>query len=164
MKSRRPFLLLEMMIALVIMTGVLSLLFTGFYSAIQAKNKLKANKEKVIERERLKLRFAILFKNVIDVKEIPGEGYYIRYQGGPESDYNFRSEIEAFLRTKNNILALTCWPKKGNPREEILSTNVASLKLEFFNEKEGQFLSHYPPKKPFMMKVVINKNPLPLFL
>lgn len=164
MKSRRTFLLLEMLIALSIMAGALSLLFIGFYGTIRAKNTLKSDKERIIERERLRLRFAILFKKVICVKECQDEGYYIRYQGDVESDSHFRSEIEAFLRVENKTLKLTCWPPSGTPREEILSTNISTITLQFFDAKAGQFLEPYPNTKPFMMKVILNDNPIPLFL
>ncbi len=168
MRKRCPFLLVEMMIAFIIMTGVMALLFTGFYSAIKAKNRIKSEKEKVMNLQRLKMRFAILFKDVIDVKQAPDKTcYYIRYQGRVDRDPGFRSEVEAILQIKNKTLTLTSWSKNGPYRQEILSTNIDEIKLMFFDEKEGGFNPQYPPKKPFMIQVIINgseKEALPLFL
>ncbi|MGH2638637.1 MAG: PulJ/GspJ family protein [Rhabdochlamydiaceae bacterium] len=165
MKKRYPILLLEMVIALVIMAGVMGLLFTGFYEAIKAKNSVKKEKEKILTLQRLKLRFAILFKDIIDVKQISDQEYYIRYQGGVDPSPNFRSEIEAILKISKKVLTLTCWPEKGDLRREIFAENVESIHFKFFDEKEGKFTSHCPHQKPFMIKVILNeKEAIPLFL
>jgi hypothetical protein len=164
MQKRRTLLLLEMMIAMLIMVGVMSMVFAGFYSAIHNKNKIKIEKEKILRLQRLKLRFALLFKNVIDVKKVSEGAYYIKYRGGIDPNPDFRSDVNALLKLKNNNLILSCWAEKEEQRHELLSENVKELKLEFFDEKKGKFDLEYPKKKPRMMKVSVDKEVLPLFL
>lgn len=147
-----------------IMVGVMAMLLTGFYSAIYNKNQVKVVKERVLSLQRLKLRFAALFKDVIDVKLISENAYYIKYKGGVDHNRNFRGEVEAVLKIKNNVLTLTCWPNEGDPRREVLSENVKSLSMEFFDEKAGGFHPPFPKQKPRMMKVFINGQEIPLFL
>ena len=164
MKKRRPFLLLEMMIALVLMSTVMAMLFSGFYGAITAKNKARQEKERALNFERLRLRFGILFKDVIDFKKISTGDYYIKYKGGMDHKPNFRSEIEAILRLKDKILTLISWTENGEPRKEILGENIEDLSFDFFDVKTGIFDPQYPKKKPFMMKIKVNGTELPIFL
>lgn len=157
--KRRSFLLLEMMIAMAIMAGAIAMLFSGFYSAIHNKNKVKNERERVLGLQRLKLRFEILFKDVIDVKEISQSEYYVKYQAGIDPDFKFRGERECILNLTKKTLTLTTWPEEGNPRYEVIAENITSLSFEFFDEAEGQFKPTYPKKKPPMMKIVLNGNP-----
>ncbi len=164
MRKRHPALLLEMIIAFTLMGGVIAILLNGFYDAIKAKNHLKQDREKILKLQRLKLRFEALFKNVTDVKCLSDNVYYIRYKGNVDHERAFRAEVKAVLQIKNNILSLTCWPKKGSRRHEILSEEANSIKLELFDEKKGEFSKKYPPNKPRLIKVTFNQEELPLFL
>jgi hypothetical protein len=164
MQKRYPALLLEMMIAFILMGGVIAILLNGFYDAIKAKNRLKQEREKTLGLERLKLRFEALFKNVVDVKYVSENIYYIRTKGAVDHERLFRGEVEAVLQIEKNILSLTSWPKKGTPRHEVLSEEASTLKLEIFDEKKGKFSEKYPFHKPRMMKVTLNQVELPLFL
>ncbi len=161
---RSPALLLEMMIALVLMSGVMGILFTGFYNAIKAKNFIKKEKEKTLNLQRLKLRFTLLFKEVLDVKKLTTGGYYLHYHAGIDPNPHFRTNVEAVLKIRNRVLSLTSWPPKEAPRSEVLSENIESFHVEFFDETAGVFLETYPNEKPFMMKVFINQEVIPLFL
>jgi hypothetical protein len=164
MRKRHPALLLEMIIAFTLMGGVIAILLNGFYEAIKAKNHLKQDREKILTLQRLKTRFAALFKNVIDVKCLSDNVYYIRYKGAVDHERSFRSEVEAVLQIKNNILSLTSWPQKGGPRHEILSEGANLLKLELFDEKKGEFSKKYPSPSPRLIKITFNNEELPLFL
>jgi type II secretory pathway pseudopilin PulG len=163
--KRRPLLLLEMMIAFLIMGGAITMLFTGFLDAIRAKNIIRQEKEQIMASLRLKLRLAQLFKDVIDVKEISSNAFFIKYKGGIDHDPNFRLEMESILQAQNKVLTLVSWPENGPPRCEVLSENVETIYFEFFNEIEGQFKKEYPQQKPSMMRVTITpKMVLPIFL
>ena len=106
MRKRHPALLLEMMIAFTLMGGVIAILLNGFYDAIKAKNLLKQDREKILQLQRLKFRFAALFNNVTDIKCLSDNVYYIRYKGAIDHERAFRREVEAILQIKNNILSL----------------------------------------------------------
>jgi hypothetical protein len=167
MKRRHSFLLLEMMIALVIMAGVTALLFSGFYSAIHGKNIVKKERERILNLQRLKLRFAVLFKDIIDIKPISENAYYILYKGGIDHNPGFRGEVESILKLNNKALTLTTWAEKEEPRRELIGENISSIHFLFFDAAEGKFTPEYPKQKPPMMKVVLNQNDketLPLFL
>lgn len=168
MQKRRPFLLVEIMIALVIMASAVSLLFTGFYGAMKGRLGVEKKREEVLELQRLRLKFSILFRDVIQVEPLEErESYYLRYQGGIDPDPRFRSEIEAVLQVKNKQLTLTSWSKEGAARRELLSNRTRHIQLLFFHEEKGEFKDEFPPQKPVMMKVILNKNKketIPLFL
>ncbi len=164
MRKRHPALLLEMIIAFTLMGGVIAILLNGFYEAIRAKNQLKQDRAKILALQRLKNRFAALFQNVIDVKCLSDNVYYIRYKGAVDHERSFRSEVEAILQIKNDILSLTSWPKKGNPRHEILSEGANLLKVELFDEIKGEFSKKYPSPNPRLVKITFNNEELPLFL
>ena len=162
--KRRPLLLLEMMIAFLIMGGAIVMLFTGFLDAIRAKTMLRQQKEEILALHRLKLRLSLLFKDVVGVRKIPSDLYYIKYKGGIDPDPDFRLEVESVLQLSNNVLTLVSWPESGAPRREVLGENINSITLEFFDEKEGKFLPEYPKQKPIMIKVEVNEKVIPLFL
>ncbi len=166
MIKRRPMLLLEMLIALVLMSGVLAFLFTGFYDAIKAKNFVKAEKEKILSEERLKLKFYTLFKNIIDIKPLGDNTYSLKYNGGIDPDPEFCTDLKAMLVLKDKRLTLITYSpeKEGAPRQELLSDSVDTLQFEYFDEKVGTFLPTFPKHKPLMVKVTINETILPLFL
>jgi hypothetical protein len=164
MKKRHPFLLLEMIIALAIMAGVMGLLFTGFYGVIKAKERVEKERERVLSLQRLKLRFSLLFKDVIEVSALSEREYRIKHRGGIDPDPRFRTEIETILKLQGKVLTLSSLPEEGAPRQETLGEQIETIRFEFFDEKEGTFTPHYPRRKPFMMKVILNQKELPLFL
>lgn len=158
-------LLLEMLIAFTLMTGVIAILMSGFFDAIRAKKLVKQEREQILTEQRLKLRFGVLFKDVLDVKSLPNQtGYYIRYKGGIDPDPHFRDELEALLQLNNNILTLTSYPPEGAHRHEVLCEQVTGMKIEFFDEQTAKFENSFPKNKLRLMKVTLDKMELPLFL
>ncbi len=157
-------LLLEMLIAFSLMAGVIAILMSGFFGAITAKKLVKHEREQILNEQRLKLRFGVLFKEILDVKPLPNKDYYIRYKGGIDPDPRFRAEVEALLQLKNNTLTLTSYSPEGTPRREVLSEQVTKMEIEFFDEQTGKFETSFPKHKPRLMKVKVNGNDLPLFL
>jgi hypothetical protein len=167
MMKRRPMLLLEMLIAFLIMSGVIAFLFAGFFDAIKARNLVKTEKEKILSDERLRLKFYTLFRNIIDIKPLENNSYRLKYNGGIDPEPAFHNtELEAVLTLKNKSLELVTYsPDKDTPpRKELLSEHVDSLGFEFFDKKTGGFTSDFPKHKPCMMRVFINQKPMPLFL
>lgn len=165
MRKRHPMLLLEMLIAFTLMGGVIAILMTGFFDVIHAKKLIKIDREKILTEQRLKLRFGVLFKNVLDVKLLPNKtDYYIRCKGNIDPDPAFRGEVQALLQLKNNTLTLTSYAPEGLPRREVLSEQVTSMEIKFFDEEATDFLTHFPKNKVRLMIVKIDKMELPLFL
>ena len=157
-------LLLEMLIAFSLMVGVIAVLMYGLFDAIQAKNRVKKDREQIITEQRLRLRFQLLFKDATDIKRISDNNYYIRYKGGIDPDPHFRNEVEALLELKNNILTLTSYPPEEAARRELLCEHILSIEVLLFDEQAEEFLPTFPKHKPRLMKVKVSGKELPLFL
>lgn len=165
MRKRNSMLLLEMIVAFTLMGGVIAILMSGLFDVIQAKKLIKKERHRILTEQRLKLRFGILFKNVLDVKLLPNQtDYYILYKGSIDPDPAFRGEMEALLQLTNNTLTLTSYPPEGIPRREVLSEQVKDIDIQYFDEEATEFLALFPKNKVRLMKVFINGNELPLFL
>ena len=162
--KRRPALLLELMIAFVMMGGVVAMLMSGFFDAIKAKGVGRREKETVLQRHRLMLRFGHLLKQVRLIHELAPNEYFIRCSGGVDPDPDFREEIDVVVRVKENRLTLYSYPAKGRVRKEVLAENVQTLKIVCFDEKEGKFSDQYPVQKTNMVKIQLNNEMLPIFL
>ena len=165
--KRRPVLLLELLTAFILMGGVLALLMSGFSDAIKAKNLMRHEKEKILTRARLQLKFSALMKEMISGVEIEENQYYFRCKGGADPDPAFRSDLDAVLCLREKKLILFTFPELGLPRHELLAENISAIEFKFFDDEKGAF-SHIAPKSPRMIKVILNKNKedetLPIFL
>lgn len=162
--KRRPMLLLEMLIAFLLMGGVITMLMTGFFDAIRAKNIGRKEKEEILTYHRLLLRFSTLLKDVIEIHQVD-KSYYIRCLGGADPDPHFRLEVDAVLGINDKKLMLFTFPPEGSPRREVLAENIESIQFLFFNEKSGTFEEKFPEQKTSMVQIVINsKERLPIFL
>ena len=162
--KRRPALLLELMIAFILMGGVVSIMMTGFFDAIRTKNAARKEKEIILTRHRLMLRFSNLFKKVKLIHKLGPNEYFVRCSGGVDPDPSFRQEIDVVVRVKENKLTLYSFPLKGPSRREILAENVQAIKLIYFDEEEGKFSEKFPVQKTNMVKIQINNETLPIFL
>jgi hypothetical protein len=162
---KRPVLLLELTISMVLMAAIVGILFASYREVSVVKADLKKEKEFVFNRQRLQLRLLQIFSHLNVVKPIDPQHLFFSYDNGPDLDSAFRGAVEGMLFIDRGKLYLATWPEKGNPRLEALYENVSKLELEIFDSEKGQWSPDYPTTKPFMMKLSLDKNmEIPFFL
>jgi hypothetical protein len=161
---KRPVLLLELCIAMVLMGGIVAVLFSSYTDLSLSKFHLKEEKEKVFNRQRLHLRLEQIFSRLGSWKVLEKEGCFFSYDNGADLDPAFRGVVEGMIYIDKGELILTTWPEKGDPRQEILCENANNFSIEFFDSSKGEWIAGYPAEKPFMIKMKLNKEEIPFFL
>ncbi len=160
---KRPVLLLELLISLVLFVIIIGILFSSFKELFLAKFVLKKDKETILTRQKLQLRLTQIFSNTTKLKCEKGV-CLLTYDNKLDPDKNFRGPLEAMLYIDKGRLAFVTWPEKGEGRKEILYESANFFKLSFFDTDKRDWNSAYP-KQPFMMKMTLDDNfELPLFL
>jgi len=162
--KRRPILLLELLTAFILMGGVIALLMSGFFDAIKAKNIAREDKDNILTRHRLQLKFASMLKSCISAVALEENKYYFRFMGGADPDPEFRQEVDAVLQLKDKKLILYTYPTKGKERRELLAENVGTIKFEFFDEEKKDFIAMAYQQLPRMVKITLDEEVLPIFL
>lgn len=162
--KKRPVLLLELVISLVLFAAIIGILFSSYQELTIAKFRLRKDKEIILTRQKLQLRLSQIFSHIETLK-IEEQVCLLTYDNGWDPAVDFRGSRDAMLYIDKGRLALVTWPEKGIPRKEILYESVHSFFLTFFDTKKGSWDAAYPAQKPFMMKMMIDKNlTLPFFL
>jgi hypothetical protein len=163
---KRPFLLLELLISLVLFAGIAAVLFSSYRELALAKSVLQKYKEPILERQRLQLRLYQIFSHFKGTKsEQKKLSYHFTYENGADLDPKFRGVLDAMIYIDRGNLTMVSWPEKKEGRTEILFEGVQDFYFQFFDEKTGQWTRNYPEQKPFMIKLKINNTlELPFFL
>lgn len=159
--KKRPFLLLELSIALILLTGVIAILFSSYRELSVGKHKLKECRENIFNKQRLQLRLNQIFSGL---KVFESTQTLFSYDNGVDIDPNFRGTIEGLFHLDKDNLLLVTWPENGEPRVELLMEKVESFSVRFFDPAKGVWLDSFSTPKPFMAIVKINKEEIPLFL
>jgi hypothetical protein len=161
---KHPVLLLELVISLVLFGAIMTILFSSYKELSQAKHSLKKDKEIILTRQKLQLRMSQIFSQT-ETLTFEDQVCLLTYDNGWDPAAAFRGKREAMLYIDKGRLALVTWPEKGPGRKEILYEPAHSFFFQFFDTKKGEWNPQYPEQKPFMMKMIIDKNlTLPFFL
>ncbi|HUD02222.1 MAG TPA: DUF1494 domain-containing protein [Rhabdochlamydiaceae bacterium] len=161
--KKRPILLLELVISLVLFGAIVGILFSSYRELSLAKVQIRKDKEWVLSRQKLQLRLAQIFSNVKTMK-MADSSCLMTYDNGVDVQTEFRGILEGMLFIDKGRLALVSWPEKGIGRKEILLEPASYFSFEFFDSKKGTWAATYPEQKPFMMKMTIDNIPYPFFL
>jgi hypothetical protein len=162
--KKRSVLLLELVISLVLFGAIIGILFSSYRELALAKSQLSKDKEIILTRQKLQLRLSQIFSHIQTLK-IDEQFCLLTYDNGWDPAEDFRGSKEAMLYIDKGRLALVTWPEKGTARKEILYESAHTFAFEFFDAKKGIWNAEYPAQKPFMMKMMIDKNlTLPFFL
>lgn len=172
--KKKPFLILEATIALVLITVLIGIVFSSYQQLVVSQHYLKESKKSILSQKKLQLRLKQIFSNVISFEKKNEHFYLVTYDNKGDLDPLFRGQLQGMFyidsipqKSKSQRkLVLTTWPKKGDPRLEVLFENIESFSFLFFDEQKKEWTDHYPKTTPFMIKLFIDKNRLviPLFL
>lgn len=161
---KRPVLLLELVISLVLFGAIIGILFSSYQELTLAKSQLRKDKEIILTREKLQLRLSQIFSHLKTLK-VEEQVCLLTYDNGLDPAIDFRGSRDAMLYIDKGRLALVTWSDKGVARKEILCESAHAFAFAFFDAKKGTWDAEYPAQKPFMMKMVIDQNlTLPFFL
>lgn len=161
--KKRPVLLLELMISLVLFSIIIGILFSSYREFSLAKTSLRKEKELILTQQKCQLRLGQIFSHLKTLK-VENNTCHLSYDNGIDIQKEFRGSLEAMLLIDKGRLALVTWSEKGEARKEILSESAKSFSFQFFDTKKGTWSSQYPEQKPLMMKFTIDKTHYPFFL
>lgn len=160
---KRPVLLLELVISLVLFGAIIGILFSSYREFSIAKTALRKEKELILNRQKLQLRLGQIFSHLQTLK-MENSTCLLSYDNGIDPDLEFRGILEAMLYIDKGRLALVTWPEKDVGRKEILLESASSFSFDFFDAKKGTWTSQFPEQKPLMMQITIDKTKYPFFL
>jgi hypothetical protein len=161
--KKRPVLLLELMISLVLFSVIIGILFSSYKEFSLAKTMLRKEKEAILAQQKCQLRLGQIFSHLKTLK-IEGNACHLSYDNGIDIEKEFRGSLEAMLLIDKGRLALVTWPEKGGARKEILCDSAKTFSFEFFDTKKGDWSYQYPDQKPLMMKFTLDETTYPFFL
>jgi type II secretory pathway component PulJ len=167
-KKKHTFTLLEILIACVLASVLLSFLFTYFRQTLVRKQQLHTIKEKVMQIELVRLRLTHLFDRMAQSKgtvqsvpheEADGKALLLYADQGidPQAAFNGASYVMLY-KTRDKRLALCRWDKeKKEKRIDTLLKKVESVTFSYF--ADGKWEDKWPKKKgegaaPLMVKVL----------
>ncbi len=160
---KRPILLMELVISLVLFGAIIGILFSSYREFSLAKTTLRKEKELILNRQKMQLRLGQVFSQLKSIK-VEDHSCHLSYDNGIDTETAFHGELEAMLLIDKGRLALVTWSEKGKARKEILCESAKSFSFSFFDTKKGAWSPLYPEQKPLMMKMTVDKTTYPFFL
>lgn len=147
MTSKKPFLLLEILIALSLMATVISLLFSFMVQSLRVEKKIEKARLAILERQHLQIRIQDLLTTLSPYGGLPAlytqkfpkeeqESLIACFDHGIDPDPSFSGVVTGRIYIdEDHNLCLVCWPcegeKKQQWRKEILLPNVSSFSVQF---------------------------------
>jgi hypothetical protein len=162
---KRPFLLLEFMIALVLMGVIVAFLFSSYRDMSLTKATLQKEREEILSHQKMQLRLGQILSHLTKVDFI-NKAYALNYDNGIDPDPAFCGNLEGslFLDAKKQLVLIST-SLNGGARREVLCDGVHAIELQFFNRTTGEWDTKYPDVKPVMAHVILNRKTLiPFFL
>lgn len=152
MASKKPFFLFEILIALSLMTILLSLLFSFMVQSVRVEKKMEKARAVILERQHLQIRIQDLLTTLSPQEGLPplytqtfpkekGMSLIAFFDYGIDPDPAFSGIVTGriFIDEQNN-LCLACWPRAEDKehlwRKEILLSNVSNVSLQFLTAIE----------------------------
>ncbi|MEI6242663.1 MAG: DUF1494 domain-containing protein [Chlamydiota bacterium] len=168
---KRPFLLLEVLISLTIISAILISLFHFFTHIHVIKKNVEDAKEIVFERAHIQQRLTHIFSHLCPPVplEIAFHGnakhLYFLFDNGIDPDPSFSGIVqgELFLNAEEKTIHLRFKPfpekKKSPSREEILGTSIQNFALSFFRKEKNKWdISWKEYSLPPMIKLSVTKS------
>jgi len=146
--SKQPFVLLEILIGLSLMSMLLVFLFSFLAQNMRMEQKMEQARSYLLERQNVQIRLQDLFTSLTRTQlqsplytqplsgdEIPS--LILHFDNGIDPDPAFSGPLLGRLYLENQNLCLAFWPleEKTKWRKEILLTHVTHLSYQFLHEK-----------------------------
>ncbi|WP_420421546.1 type II secretion system protein [Simkania sp.] len=142
--KKRSLTLIEIMIALGIVSLLLAVMFPHFRETMRMKKQIEIEKSYVFAKAHVQERLATLFsktthyfKTIQEKDEILELQF--KFDNGYDDDKNFRGDVTGYLWCDKGTLRLKISGKKEAVREEILLEGVKNAWFDFTSVKEGKF-------------------------
>jgi type II secretory pathway component PulJ len=158
---KRPFLLLECLIALSLLSIIIAFLLSFFCDLTWSKTTLQKEREQILCRKKMELRLGQILSHLTTA-----ENCEVSYDNGIDCEPLFCGVLKGSLHCdEQKRLLFVSTSSKGDTRKEILYENVHCCELQFFNRKTGVWENRYPESQPFMAKLILNQTVvIPFFL
>lgn len=177
MKKKKALTLIEVMIALVLTSILLTTLFNFYKRLFITRSDIQKCKETILQRVWTQQRLAQIFDKTLpeveqekgliffstDHSNALGPVLYFFYDNGIDPDPSFCGPLKAMLYLSiDKKLTLSTF----SGREEILCERINSLRFSFFDEKEAVWKQQWSEKEqlPLMVKMILDENPFVFFL
>jgi type II secretory pathway component PulJ len=186
-KRKNNFTLLEIVIALFLISIIMTYLFGFFTKVLKIETDIEKKKEQIFERNNLHIKLNYIFSHVAQKgmsklnslynEENEKKVVYIKFNNETDPDPKFSGYIKAkiSLDKNNNLLLQTFSKDKNEYREEILFKNVKNIKYQFLANGNENLQKHtmqkvsnniywynFWPKNanllPSAIKIIINKK------
>jgi len=154
---RRPFLLLELLIALTLAAVLLVYLFESQADLLRLRLKIDRVREEVLPKTRFYLRMRPLFSR-FESCSLQNNQLTLHHRDNLDPNPSFCGQLASTLYLDHGNLVLATYPQKGDPRLEIVYENVESISYAFWmksNWKEAPSKENPHPKK---VKIFIKKE------
>jgi type II secretory pathway pseudopilin PulG len=142
--KKRPFTLIEIMIALGIVSLLLAVMFPHFRETMRMKKQIEIEKSYVFAKAHVQERLATLFSKTThhfkthQEKDGPFELQF-KFDNGYDDDENFRGEVTGHLWCDKGTLRFKIFGGKDASREEILLEGLKNARFDFTSVTEGKF-------------------------
>ena len=158
-RKKHPFLLLEILVALSLMTMLLSVLFSFLVQSLRVENRMGKARGLILERQNLQVRMQDILTSLrvtgcgsaLYTQKFPKEeGYSLvtLFDNGIDPEPPFSGAVigRIYIDEDHN-LALSYWPSNSDEKErrwrkETLFSNVSEMQLLFLNPDEKEHFIH----------------------
>lgn len=152
--TKRPAVLLEVLIGLSLTALLLTCLFRFFVESAHMEQKLEALRSAVEERAQIQTRVRTILSRSesLEVKAVGQESsksLLFTFDNGIDPEAAFSGVVEGRLYLEDKALYLALWPleKSAKWRKEKLLTDVRSFQFSFL-EKSLQWVTEWSGKEP----------------
>lgn len=154
--SKRPIILMELLVALVLIGAILSLLLKFFSNTLQMDRKIDALRQESYSREHLQIRLLHIFTSIIPRSSLPAathaslysldeesSGIAAIFDNGIDPDPRFSGAVQGkiYLDEKKNLflsLHPLDGPKPTPCRKELLLQNIEKLEFQFLSKRSTE--------------------------
>lgn len=174
--SKKPFVLLEILIGLSLMSMLLVFLFSFLAQNMRMEQKMEQARSALLERQNVQLRLQDLFTSLTraqlqsplytqPLSDDDTPSLILHFDNGIDPDPAFSGPLLARLYLENQNLCLVFWPleEKNKWRKEILLTHVTHLSYQFLHEKN--WLISWPKERtdvPPLIRLQLQQEGRPL--
>lgn len=178
-RRKRPITLMEILIAMALMSVLFSALFYGYKQLSLKRLAIQKSKQQVLVKSLLFAKLTQIFAKVSLQKEDEEKkeewvftstenGLIFTYDNGIDPDPNFRGDLRAMIHLNpHKELTLVNWSKQKEARREVLLEMVDDCAFEFFDLESKQWISSWEKDDaalPPMVRLIINQQPFTFFL
>src|SRR5579872_5336313 len=124
--KKRPILLLELVISMVLFSIIIGILFSSYKEFSLAKTSMRKDKELILARQKLQLKLGQIFSNLKSLK-VENNACHLSYDNGIDLEKDFRGQLDAMLLIDKGRLVFVSWGQQDKVRKEILCESAKSF-------------------------------------